>query len=108
MTKCIKRIRDLFEYVLYKFTLYFTLLCLLKPRQSKSNRLLKLLTLHAGTTSSGSESHSLTNLFTKNVSGDHIYTTRAPICIYDSWYHNAFLAYIYTATVTKFLFYKNN
>jgi len=22
MTKCIKRIRDLFEYVLYKFTLY--------------------------------------------------------------------------------------
>jgi len=24
MTKCIKRIRDLFEYALYKFTLYFT------------------------------------------------------------------------------------
>jgi len=22
MTKCIKRIRDLFEYVIYKFTLY--------------------------------------------------------------------------------------
>ena len=29
MTKCIKRIRDLFEYALYKFTLYFTLLTLL-------------------------------------------------------------------------------
>ena len=26
MTKCIKRIRDLFEYALYKFTLYFTYL----------------------------------------------------------------------------------
>jgi len=26
MTKCIQRIRDLFEYALYKFTLYFTLL----------------------------------------------------------------------------------
>ena len=27
MTKCIKHIRDLFEYALYKFTLCFTLLC---------------------------------------------------------------------------------
>jgi len=26
MTKCIQRIRDLFEYALYKFTLYFTVL----------------------------------------------------------------------------------
>ena len=33
--------------------------------QIKSKRLLKLLTLHADTTSSGSEFHSLTNLFTK-------------------------------------------
>jgi len=27
MTKCIQRIRDLFEYALYKFTLYFTYYC---------------------------------------------------------------------------------
>jgi len=30
-------------------------------------------------------------VFTKNVSGNHIYITGAPICIYDPWYHIAFL-----------------
>jgi len=33
MTKCIQRIRDLFEYALYKFTLYLLTLLYLPCRQ---------------------------------------------------------------------------
>jgi len=41
---------------------------------------LKLLTLHANTTSSGSEFDTSTNLFTKkNANARHIYTTEAPV-----------------------------
>jgi len=39
MTKCIQRIRDLFDYALYKFTLYFTLLTELgRQRETDSQR----------------------------------------------------------------------
>jgi len=38
----------------------FIIIIKLKPHQIKSKRLLKLLTLHADTTSSGNEFHSLT------------------------------------------------
>ena len=36
MTKCIKRIRDLFEYALYKFTLYLLTYLLTRVDQSKT------------------------------------------------------------------------
>jgi len=49
MTKCIKRIRDLFEYALYKFTLYLlTYLQLLKSCWSAVSILLCIDTMYEG------------------------------------------------------------
>jgi len=50
---------------------------------------LKLLTLHADTTSSGSEFHSLTILVTKKcLRRPYSNTTGAPVYIYVFWYYN--------------------